>query len=162
MLSKKEQLVITGIRCLSVYINNHVDGWDKELNENDGYLNDNFKNSMYTFKNAINKLQKEYENTPVTYTYRDKFIDEVKDYNFILKGRNKKTGTYQTFSNEAQRHLPYEDFINDFYMIDLFLIVIQEKYEKTVQQMGIEPVFDDLIKAYNYYSNFFEKEIVIM
>lgn len=161
-MNKKEQMVITGIRCLAVCINEHVNGWIKEFKENGGVLKANYKIAMYSIRKSINKLNELYKNIPVLETYRDKFLSESKDFNLIAKGRNKKENKYIVFKAGNQGYVPYSSFINDFYLIDIFLIQLKEKYEKTIKKMGVEDVFDNIIKNYNYYGGFFEKEIVIL
>lgn len=161
MLSKKEQLVITGIRCLHACINQHVDGWVGEF-KNGGVLKANYKIAMYSIRKAINELNDKYKFTPVLETYRDKFIDETKDYNFIAKGRNIQQDKYMVIDQQEQGELPYDGFINDFYLINLFLIQLKEKYEITIKRMGLEALFNKIIDNYNYYGYFFEKEVVIV
>ena len=160
MLSKKEQLVITGIRCLHACINQHVDGWVEEF-KNGGVLKANYKIAMYSIRKAINQLNDMYKLVPVLETYRDKFLDETKDFNFIAKNKDLKKDKYVVVKQENQGYMPYESFMNDFYLIDLFLTQLKEKYELTIKRMGLEDLFDKVIANYNYYGNFFEKEIVI-
>lgn len=161
-MNKKEQMVITGIRCLAVCVNEHVNGWVKEFKSNDGVLKANYKIAMYSIRKGVNKLNDLYKTTPVLETYRDKFLEESRDFNLIAKGRNQKDNKYIVFKEADQRHTPYDSFVNDFYLIDIFLIQLKEKYEKTIKKMGLEDAFDNIIKNYNYYGNFFEKEIVII
>lgn len=161
-MDKKEQMVITGIRCLAVCINEHVNGWIKEFKENGGVLKANYKIAMYSIRKAINELNDMYKFTPVLETYRDKFLDETKDFNFIAKNKELKKDKYVVVKQENQGYMPYESFMNDFYLIDLFLTQLKEKYELTIKRMGLEDLFDKVIKNYNYYGNFFEKEIVVV
>lgn len=157
MLTKREQKIVTGIRILYVLIKKHINGWEKEFNENDGYLKANFRINLYSMRKAVDFLNKKFELEAISETYRDQFIQEAKDTHLL----NKKEEN-EIVKNDNQRYLPYNEFITDFYITGVILDLISEKYDPTVKKMGIDKEFDKIIKNYNTYTKFFEKEIVIM
>ncbi|QNM15486.1 hypothetical protein [Fusobacterium hominis] len=157
-MTKKEQMVIAGIRCLHKTINEHVAAWQSEFKNNDGVLKANYKIAMYTFRKVINQLYSKFENIKLKDSYINSFVDDLKDFNLIVSNRETKNFLVDP---KKQRYLPGDDFIDNIYLTNLFLARLQEEYELTIQRMNLESDFDKIIKNVNYYSNFFEKEIVI-
>ncbi len=54
--SKMEQMVIAGIRVMSVVFEEHVEGWEYEFKNNDGYLKANYKINMYAVRKTLREL----------------------------------------------------------------------------------------------------------
>lgn len=157
-MGKFEQMLITAIRILNETISNHVAEWEKELNENNGYLKANYKINLYSMRKAVKTLMAKYGTIYIETKYIDRLVQEAKDYHNVIKNRNRDV---EIVEESKQGSIP-KGFISDYYITGEVLDLITNKYQVTAERMGIVKEFDKIIDNYNKYGKFFEKEIVIM
>lgn len=160
-LNKKEQMVVAGIRILSVTIEDHVGGWEKEFKENNGYLKANVKINMYSVRKALRELKEQFAWVDINPSWGNSFVQECKDFQRVLKNR-RNIDIEKIVRNEMQGRLPYDDFITHFYIFGVVLDWMMEHYGQTIDRIGIKDKIDKVVRNYRLYGKVFEKEIVIV
>lgn len=154
-----KQLII----CLTI-INNNLQSiiniWNKEVNENDGFINPNINNSLEKCYSNSYHLLTLYSHILYTRDEANNLIKSIYNLMSINKNRKKDVIKYGYDYKFERDNLPTNLFDNT-YAIAHTLNYINEKLNIEIKRQKLDKEIDDLTNEFEKYMKFTEDELIL-
>lgn len=160
-MNRYESYLNIAIQIIYSSLEDHINVWKNEIDNNGGFLSPYYKGRLTTAYNMSIFLKKELSNTPCKEAHFSKLIQEVYDFHRIKNNQRRKIGETIGYDFSTEEKTLPNKFLDSFNSFLLTTEYIKSKLEKTLIGMNLSEKFLKLYTAVQNYANFFHKEIII-